>query len=88
LTLCSGHVSRVPPSEPADPRLAKAIRCFREERGLTQEHVAFQSAMSVSAYGQLERGASNPTWTTILRVAKALDVGIVELAQAVDGEDH
>jgi transcriptional regulator with XRE-family HTH domain len=81
------HVSCVPPIDPPDPRLAAAIRRLREERGLKQEDVAYQSGLSVSAYGRLERAETNPIWTTVTRVAEALDVDLVELAQAVDAPD-
>jgi transcriptional regulator with XRE-family HTH domain len=83
LTPDSGHVYRVPPLDPPDPHLAGAIKRLREERGLTQEDVAYQSGLSVSAYARLERVASNPTWTTIVRVVEALDVDLLELAQSV-----
>jgi transcriptional regulator with XRE-family HTH domain len=84
LTPDTGHVSRVPPLDPPDPRLAGALKRVRQERGLTQEAVAYQSGLSVSAYARLERVASNPTWTTVVRVADALDVDLVELARIVD----
>lgn len=73
----------MPPIDPPDPRLAVAIKRLREERGLTQEDVAHGSGLSVSAYGRLERAATNPIWTTVVRVADALEVGLVELAHAV-----
>jgi XRE family transcriptional regulator, regulator of sulfur utilization len=77
----------VPPSDTPDPRLADAIRRLRKRQGLTQEEVASRSDMSLSAYTRVERGASNPTWTTIVRVAGALEVEIVELAKAISDDD-
>jgi transcriptional regulator with XRE-family HTH domain len=82
------HVSRVPILDLPDPRLAGAIKRLREERGLTQEDVAYASGLSVSAYGRLERAVTNPTWTTVARVAEALDIDLAELARAVDRGDR
>jgi transcriptional regulator with XRE-family HTH domain len=38
----------------------------------------------VSAYARIERGESNPTWTTVTQIAQALGVSLPELAEAVD----
>jgi len=71
------------PSSP-DPRLAHAIRQLRERSGLSQEAVAHRASLTVSAYARIERGESNPTWTTVTQVAHALDVSLVELGRAVE----
>ena len=76
----------MPPSDTPDPRLADAIRRLREDRGLTQEDVAYRCGLSVSAYARIERAAVNPTWTTVVRVAEALDIGLVDLARTIT--DH
>ncbi len=74
----------MPTSEPPDPALAAAIRRLREQRGETQEAVIHRSGLSVTAYVRAERGVSNPAWTTVLKIAAALDVTIAELAQATE----
>jgi transcriptional regulator with XRE-family HTH domain len=71
------------PSSP-DPRLARAIRQLRERSGLSQEVVAHQAGLTVSAYARIERGESNPTRTTVTQIARALGVSLPELAKAVD----
>ncbi len=43
-----------------------------------------RSGLSVTAYVRAERGVSNPAWTTVLKIAAALDVTIMELAQATE----
>lgn len=75
------------PTDTPDPQLAATFRGFREEKGLTQEDVAYAAGMTVSSYAEIDRGASNPAWTTIRRIADALDVSLVELAEAVEGTE-
>jgi transcriptional regulator with XRE-family HTH domain len=71
------------PSSP-DPRLACAIRDLREQAGLSQEAVAHSAGLTVSAYARIERGEANPTWTTVTQIARALDVSLADLGEAVD----
>lgn len=60
--------------------LAEDLRRVREERGLSQEEVAFTAGVSVRTYGCLERGESssgaiaNPGISTLVRVLAALGV--------------
>jgi transcriptional regulator with XRE-family HTH domain len=74
----------MPPVDPPDPRLAGAIRALRKNRGTTQEEVAHAAGLTSSSYSRIERGVTNPAWTTVQRIAGALGVTIVELAQAVE----
>jgi transcriptional regulator with XRE-family HTH domain len=57
---------------------------LREERGETQEDVVFNAGLSVTSYVRTERGESNPAWTTVKRIAAALDMPVSELAKAVE----
>ncbi|HTA12140.1 MAG TPA: helix-turn-helix transcriptional regulator [Solirubrobacteraceae bacterium] len=59
-----------------DRRLAEEIRRTREGRGETQEDVARRAGLTVAAYARIERGTSNPRWTTVLSIAEALDVNL------------
>jgi transcriptional regulator with XRE-family HTH domain len=70
--------------KPVDPALALAIKRLREDRGLTQEDVAFSAALSASALSRIERGQNSPGWTTVRRLAEALDVDLSELAAAIE----
>jgi transcriptional regulator with XRE-family HTH domain len=76
------------PSTPADPTLAAVVRRVRVERGETQEDVAFNVALSVGAVGRIERGAANPTWTTVRALAQALGLSLAELGEAVEREEY
>jgi transcriptional regulator with XRE-family HTH domain len=56
------------------------LRALREERGLTQEELAFatydtEGRVSSGAIGQFERGVANPLPTTMAALARALGVG-------------
>jgi transcriptional regulator with XRE-family HTH domain len=62
-----------------DQTLAAVLRHLRQERGITQEALAFSSNVTVSALSRIERGRSNPVWTTLVALAEALDVTPAEL---------
>ena len=67
-----------------DPRLAVALRDVRRQRGLSQETTAHAAGITVSAYARIERGEVNPTWTTVTQIAKALDISLASLGEAVE----
>ncbi len=62
-----------------DQTLAAVLRHLRRERGITQEALAFSSNVTVSALSRIERGRSNPVWTTLVQIAEALDITPAEL---------
>lgn len=67
-----------------DPALAALLKQLREERGITQEQLAFDADLTASALSRIERGLNNPGWMTVKRLAAALDVTLVRLAAAVE----
>ena len=73
-------------STQADPALAAALRRLRGEHGLTQEDLAFKANITVSALSRIERGASNPVWTSIHTLLTALDTDLHGLATVI--EEH
>ena len=68
----------MPPPRKKKPRtpelgaLGKAIEFLRTEAGLSQEQLAERASTDLTQIGGLERGARNPSYSTLLRVAKAL----------------
>jgi transcriptional regulator with XRE-family HTH domain len=70
--------------EQPDPALAAVLKRLREEREITQEQLAFDAGITASALSRIERGLNSPGWTTITRIAKALDVSLVELATDIE----
>jgi transcriptional regulator with XRE-family HTH domain len=72
------------PTQP-DAALASTVRRMRLERGDTQEDLAHRAGLTVAAFARIERGHANPTWTTVRRIAVALEVSLAGLAEAVEG---
>jgi transcriptional regulator with XRE-family HTH domain len=66
--------------ESTDLALAALLKRLREERGITQEQLAFDAGLTASALSRIERGLNNPGWMTVRRLAAALDVTLVRLA--------
>ncbi|HEY7829314.1 MAG TPA: helix-turn-helix transcriptional regulator [Solirubrobacteraceae bacterium] len=64
--------------------LASVIRQLRLKRGTTQEELAFDSNVTVSALSRIERGLSSPVFTTLVKLADALDVTPAELVAAAE----
>jgi transcriptional regulator with XRE-family HTH domain len=71
------------PTQP-DTALAATVRRMRLERGDTQEDLAHRAGLTVAAFARIERGHANPTWTTVRRIALALEVSLATLAEAVE----
>ena len=60
------------------------IRKVRELKGYKQEYVADQLNMSVTAYGNLERGDSSPSFDRLEEIAKVLEVSVVDILNIPD----
>jgi len=67
-------------SDQPQPALGKAIRQLREELGMTQEALAQEASITVGHMSMIERGHSNPTWSTIKGIASALEISIADIA--------
>lgn len=55
------------------------LRRLRVARGLSQESLAVDAAIDRTYVSRLERNLENPTVAVLERIARALDVEIVEL---------
>ena len=77
----------MPPRRQAKPRspdhaaLGQAVEELRREAGLTQEQLADRFQSDFPSVGGIERGTSNPTFTSLLRVARGLEVDLSELVK-------
>lgn len=72
----SGGVARVSGQQDVDgwlPKLGKAVRQRRKERGLSQEALADAAGIDRSHMGKIERGERNVTLLNVLKIANALD---------------
>jgi transcriptional regulator with XRE-family HTH domain len=74
------------PLDRASPALARTVRRLREQTATTQEDLAHEAGITTGTLSKIERADSNPSWTTIERIARALKISLVELAQAVEGD--
>jgi len=54
--------------------VGRNVRKIREELGLSQEQLAFESELHRTYISGVERGVRNPTVLVIDRLAKALEV--------------
>ena len=71
----------------SDPALAAVLRRLRTDRGLSQEAVAHRADISFTTLAKIELGQSAPGWATVRAVARALDVTMGELGDAIDAEE-
>lgn len=52
----------------------KRLKELRKERKLSTRKFAEQAEMAHSSVGRFETGKGNPTLTTLIKIAKALDI--------------
>jgi transcriptional regulator with XRE-family HTH domain len=62
----------------------RAVRDFREGRGVSQEALAAMSEMHRTYLGGIERGERNPAYQNIRRIAAALGVPASELLRRAE----
>jgi len=79
-----GYVKAMPPRAKkertkAGIALGKRVRELRTAKGWTQEMLAEEAEMNWLQVGHIERGASDPKLSTILKLARALGVPPGEL---------
>jgi transcriptional regulator with XRE-family HTH domain len=52
----------------------RRMRDLRTEHGVSQDTLALRTGIHATAIGRLERGSREPRLTTILRIARGLDL--------------
>jgi transcriptional regulator with XRE-family HTH domain len=72
------------PRPKTDPALAAAMRGLREAKGVTREVLAMQAGITCGALARIELAQASPRWTTVMHIARALDLSISGLAVAVE----
>ena len=59
--------------------LGKIIKSKRESKGLTQLELAEKSDVDRNYIGMLERGERNPSYLSLLKIAKGLNIKVSNL---------
>jgi transcriptional regulator with XRE-family HTH domain len=67
-----------------DQTLASVLRQLRHDRGSTQEDLAHDAGLTVTSLARIERGQTNPKWTTLRHIVGALNITLTELTTAVE----
>ena len=62
----------------------QVIRQLRLDKGLSQEKLAFESALDRSFISQLECGIKQPSLVTIFQLAKALHASPASIIESVE----
>jgi len=57
----------------------KNLQKLREAKGLSTRQFAYEADISHSSVGRLEAGLTNPTMTTLVKLAEALEVDLNSL---------
>jgi transcriptional regulator with XRE-family HTH domain len=74
-----------PPDIPAiQRRLGRAVKSVRSERGITQEELSRRTGLHPTYVSDVERGARNPSFAVLVRIADGLGVTLAELGSAYD----
>lgn len=75
---------RAQPRSPEHAALGSAIQRMRKEAGLSQEELADLSGIHLTHIGGLERGVRNPSYTTLVRLARGLQTQVGRLTVLAD----
>lgn len=59
--------------------IGEKIRKVREAKGLSQKEVAMTLVMNPSQYSKIENGKVDPQFSSIEKIAKALDIDIADI---------
>jgi transcriptional regulator with XRE-family HTH domain len=69
--------------------LAKQIKIVRKRQGFTQEELAGQSGLALSQIARIETAVTNPTVSTLMRIARTMDVPVSDLVDfKLDKQDY
>jgi len=64
--------------------LARNVRARRENLGLTQEQLGFETGLDRTYISGIERGVRNPSLDVIAKIASALDTSPSDLLSAMN----
>lgn len=61
--------------------LGKRIKAIRLQKEISQTELAYRCGFDKSNYNTIESGKRNPTIISLLKIAKALDISLIDLFQ-------
>lgn len=61
--------------------VGRNVRQLRQDKGLTQEQLAFEAGLDLTYVGGIERGRRNPSLIVMARLAVALGASIGDLVR-------
>ena len=59
--------------------VGRNVRRLRQQKGLTQEQLAFEAKIDLTYMGGIERGKRNPSLMVMARIAQALSAPLAKL---------
>ena len=67
-------------------RLGRAVKALRTQQGLTQEQVSAAAGLHPTYVSDIERGARNPSWEAMTRLAQGIGVSLRDIAASYEEE--
>jgi transcriptional regulator with XRE-family HTH domain len=64
--------------------VGSAIKKTREAKGLSQKEVAIACKMDQAQYSRIENGKTDPSFSSVLHIAKSIGVDLSDLLRADD----
>lgn len=83
MTKKTKETADTPDAVAASPVLGEEIRQHRTARGWTLEELSKRSGVSIAAISKIEKGQSRPSFDTLLRIARCLQINFVQM---IEGE--
>jgi transcriptional regulator with XRE-family HTH domain len=68
----------------AQPALGEAVRTLRQRVGLSQNALAARAELDPASIARIEAGEVDPSWGSMRRIARGLDVPLEELAEVAE----
>jgi transcriptional regulator with XRE-family HTH domain len=63
--------------------LGRRIRDIRKAKVWTQEEMGSKADVSYKFIGEIERGQQNPSFDTLVKIAEALNVELIDLSVSI-----
>jgi transcriptional regulator with XRE-family HTH domain len=73
-----------PEAETVQRRLGLAVKAVRNSKAVTQEDLSRRTGLHPTYISDIERGARNPSFVVLVRVADGLGITLAELGRAYD----